>query len=173
MSFLSIGALAKRYGLSRGALLHYDRIGLLRAGSRSPSGYRRYGPGDWARLESILELRAAGLSLKEIRLALHGESPLDGLLAQRLAAINLQLAALRAQQVATLRLSRAARTPDQQLNKATWTAMLREAGLSEAEMWRWHRDFEARHPEAHHDFLAFLGIAPAEIARIRRQARAV
>jgi len=169
--FLSISALARRFGLSRGALLHYDRVGLLAAGSRSPSGYRRYGPGEVARLQRILELRAAGLPLDEIKEALAASTPLDDLLARQLAALSTRMATLRDQQAATLRLLRAARVPDQHLNKASWSALLSEAGLSDEDMRRWHQDFEARLPEAHGDFLAFLGLDADEIASIRSWSR--
>lgn len=165
---LSISALARRFGLSRGALLHYDRLGLLAAGSRSPSGYRRYGPSDVARLQRIVELRAAGLALHEIKEALQASTPLDDLLARQLASLNEQMTTLRKQQSAALRLLRAARVPDQRLTKASWSALLREAGLSDDDMRRWHQDFEARLPEAHGDFLAFLGLDSEEIASIRR-----
>ena len=34
-------------------------------------------------------------------------------------------------------------------------------------MERWHREFERRAPRDHHGFLASLGLAESEIARIR------
>lgn len=166
--FLSISALARRFGLSRGALLHYDRMGLLVAARRSPSGYRRYGPDDLARLQRIVELRAAGLPLEEIKTALQSTTPLDDLLAAQLESLGMQMQELRSQQAATLRLLRTARVPDQHLTKASWSALLREAGLGDEAMRRWHRDFEARLPEAHRDFLAFLGLDADEIDGIRR-----
>ena len=50
------------------------------------------------------------------------------------------------------------------LDKATWVAILRAAGMNEAAMDAWHREFEQRAPEAHHAFLLSLGL-PEEEAR--------
>jgi hypothetical protein len=36
---------------------------------------------------------------------------------------------------------------------------------------RWHAEFERQAPEAHEDFLASLGIPPAERALIRKRSR--
>ncbi|MBX3026501.1 hypothetical protein KF840_16455 [bacterium] len=52
-----------------------------------------------------------------------------------------------------------------------WCAMLREVGLSEADMKRWHAIFEARHPDGHQHFLEWLGLAPENIQRVRRDSR--
>jgi DNA-binding transcriptional MerR regulator len=48
------------------ALYHYDEIGLLRAGERTPSGHRRYTERDLRRLYRVRALRSIGLSLDEI-----------------------------------------------------------------------------------------------------------
>ncbi len=61
-----VGELAKRTGLTVRTLHHYDTIGLLRPGARSPAGHRMYGPDDIARLQKISSLRQLGLSLAEI-----------------------------------------------------------------------------------------------------------
>ena len=57
------------------------------------------------------------------------------------------------------------------MNKEDWVAMFREAGMSDDTMMKWHRLFETRHPEAHEDFLVWLGISSDEIARIRSNAQ--
>ena len=57
------------------------------------------------------------------------------------------------------------------LGKQEWVAMFREMGLSDADMVKWHRLFEERHPESHEDFLKWLGIPADEIARIRTDAK--
>ncbi|CAG0984903.1 Nodulation protein NolA [Burkholderiales bacterium] len=164
---LSIGALAGRHGLSRSTLLHYDRIGLLRAEARGANGYRAYGPQAQARLARIVELRAAGLSLAEVKAAVEASTPLAVLLENRIRAIAAAMAALRTQQAAVLALLRVTRKPGQVLDKEAWSGLLRAAGLSDAAMRRWHQDFEARLPEAHAEFLAFLGLGSEEIARVR------
>lgn len=53
------------------------------------------------------------------------------------------------------------------INKADWVAMFREVGLSDDAMMKWHRLFETRHPDAHAEFLAWIGISTDEIAKIR------
>lgn len=53
------------------------------------------------------------------------------------------------------------------VNKNDWIAMFKEVGMDEGAMKKWHRLFEARHPEGHADFLKWLGLPPDEIARVR------
>lgn len=64
---LTIGALASRAGFTTKAVRYYERIGLLPAPPRRPSGYRAYGEGDLARLDFIAKAKRLGLSLEEIR----------------------------------------------------------------------------------------------------------
>lgn len=52
-----------------------------------------------------------------------------------------------------------------------WMAMLRDVGLSDADMQRWHAIFEARHPEQHASFLEWLGVPAERIADVRRRSR--
>ncbi len=49
--------------------------------------------------------------------------------------------------------------------------MFRESGVDEERSTRWHKLFEARHPDAHQGFLEWLGLKPEEIARIRAKFR--
>ncbi|WP_344420387.1 MerR family transcriptional regulator [Amycolatopsis minnesotensis] len=62
----SVGALAKAAGLTVRTLHHYDEIGLLCPGERSPSGHRRYTEPDLHRLYQIRLLRQIGMPLTEI-----------------------------------------------------------------------------------------------------------
>ena len=57
------------------------------------------------------------------------------------------------------------------VTKEEWVAMFREVGISDETMMTWHRLFEARHPEGHGDFLAWLGIPSGEINTIRAKSR--
>jgi len=57
------------------------------------------------------------------------------------------------------------------VNKDEWTSMFQEVGWTDADMMKWHRVFEKRHPESHKAFLAWLGISPDEIATIRSRSR--
>ncbi|HTL58854.1 MAG TPA: hypothetical protein VL361_24415 [Candidatus Limnocylindrales bacterium] len=52
-----------------------------------------------------------------------------------------------------------------------WVAMFQEVGLDQAQMHRWHKVFETRHPDGHQGFLEWLGLKPEDIDRIRSESR--
>ncbi len=170
----TVGQLAREFGLSRSTLLYYDSIGLLRPSGRSAANYRVYDPADRRRLESICRYRDAGLGLKEIGEILDGSSRgTAAILQRRLDALNDEIAERRDQQRVIVRLLRH-REPlrrTRALDKEGWVAVLRATGLTDAEMRRWHVEFERMSPEAHQDFLESLGIPPDEIRGIRRWSR--
>jgi DNA-binding transcriptional MerR regulator len=62
----AVGRVAELAGVTVRTLHHYDEIGLLSPGERSPSGYRRYGEADLERLQQILYYRELGFPLEEI-----------------------------------------------------------------------------------------------------------
>jgi DNA-binding transcriptional MerR regulator len=166
----SVGRLARRFGLSRSTLLYYDRIGLFSPSTRSAAGYRVYGEPEVRRLETICRYREAGLSLRQIGELLDGATGRTAeLLEARLDQLNAEIERLREQQRVVVRLLanpkklRRARAID----KERWVAILRAAGLDDAAMHRWHREFERMAPKAHQDFLESLGLPKAEVARIR------
>jgi DNA-binding transcriptional MerR regulator len=168
--------MAAAFGLSRSTLLYYDRIGLLRPDYRTAAGYRLYNAGDRRRLELICRFRSAGLSLARIERLLEHPQPTRAALAAalrgRLTALNREMAALRRQQQVVVNLLQQAGSTKRSrlMDKARWVALLRAAGMDEAEMRRWHQAFERQSPEAHQDFLESLGLPDAEIRRIRRGA---
>ena len=168
----TIGQIGDLAQLSRSTLLYYDRIGLLPPSDKSPAGYRLYSEADLARLERIRTYRAAGLSLERIEELLRADDPdhLTQTLEARLIALNQEIQQLREQQRLVIDLLGQARyfSQGRVLDKSTWTALLREAGLDDAAMHRWHQAFEQSLPEAHQDFLESLGLAPPEIAHIRQ-----
>jgi len=169
----SISSLAKRFGLSRSTLLYYDSIGLLPPAGRSAADYRQYDDRDLRRLEEICLYRQTGLALSEIKHLLDpAGGELAGILQKRLAELNQEIGRLRRQQEVLVRIleSPEAKNTPPILNKSAWVALLRASGVTEAQMHRWHREFEKMSPEAHHGFLASLGIPPDEIARIREEA---
>jgi MerR family transcriptional regulator, thiopeptide resistance regulator len=73
MAGLTVGALARRTGLTIRTLHHYDEIGLLSPSARTSSGYRLYSDEDVRVLERIVLLRGLGMALESIASALHGD----------------------------------------------------------------------------------------------------
>jgi hypothetical protein len=57
------------------------------------------------------------------------------------------------------------------VTKEAWVDMFRQIGLDDDAMKEWHKVFEKRHPDGHADFLAWLGISPDEIAKIRTRSQ--
>ena len=55
------------------------------------------------------------------------------------------------------------------MKKNDWVELFRETGLDDAMMAKWHRLFETRFPEEHQNFLAWLGLSPDEIQKVRSQ----
>jgi len=74
MADLTIGALAKRTGLTVRTLHHYDQIGLLSPSGRTDGGYRLYSDPDILRLERIVLLRGLGMPLTDIAVALDSDA---------------------------------------------------------------------------------------------------
>ncbi|MEU2336343.1 MerR family transcriptional regulator [Streptomyces sp. NPDC006654] len=62
----SVGQVAGFTGVTVRTLHHYDEIGLLVPGERSPAGHRRYGDADLDRLQRILFYRELGFPLDEV-----------------------------------------------------------------------------------------------------------
>ncbi len=166
---LTISRLARRHGLARSTLLHYDRVGILKASAQTAAGYRLYGAEAQARLARIVELRSAGLSLQTIKRVLEARTPLAEVLEKQVSVLNRQVAQLRDQQRVVLSLlqTSAAAARSRALSKEAWTKMFRTIGLSEDDMRAWHASFEASMPEALQDFLESLGLDAAEVKRIR------
>jgi len=170
----TISALAKKFGLSRTALLYYDSIGLLSPKRRNPAGYRVYTEKDVLLLKEITCLRNTGLSLKDIRGILGRKvSRREGIFRKRLYGINGEIHRLREQQRLILALlgSPEIVSSTRVLTKEKWISFLRKAGLDAEGMKRWHLEFELSSPEAHQDFLESLGLPQEEISMIRKQCR--
>ncbi|MBL8177903.1 MAG: MerR family transcriptional regulator [Bryobacterales bacterium] len=167
---LTVTQLASACGLSRSTILYYEREGLLQAARRSSGNYRVYGENDLARLRQICIYRAAGLKLDDIRRLLtetHGDAA--AVLKRRLAELDSEIEKLRDHQRAIARIlkdtDRLRRFP--MVTKEKWVEVMRAAGFSEADMHRWHAQFEKSAPAEHQEFLEFLHIPAAEIASIR------
>ena len=174
MQMFTIGQVAKKYSLSRSALIYYDSIGVLTPGGRSESNYRLYSEDDLKKMDRIQLFRSAGLSLDSIELLLEKEnSELDSTLEGRLLAINSEIQKLRNQQKVILNiLENETLVRDSRLmTKEVWVSILKAAGLDDAGMKNWHIEFERTSPEAHQDFLESLGIEKDEVAAIRDWSR--
>lgn len=171
---VTIGKLARSVGLSRSTLLYYDSIGLVSPSARSKAGYRLYSEKDKQRLELVLTYRRAGIPLKEIEQVIdRSSSTVVKALEKRLLQLNQEIAALRQQQrvVVGLLKNRHKLKRTRTLDKAHWVELLRATGLSDADMDRWHIEFERLSPQGHQDFLESLGIGNQEIKKIRSWAK--
>jgi DNA-binding transcriptional MerR regulator len=78
---LSVGALARRAGLTAKALRHYDRIGLLRPDVVDAAGYRWYRPAQLAAARRIALLRSVDVPIDDIRTCLNDPDAFDAVLA--------------------------------------------------------------------------------------------
>jgi DNA-binding transcriptional MerR regulator len=172
---ITISALAKKSGLSRSALLYYDRLGLLKPSDRSRSGYRLYSYADADRLERICLFRSLGIPLGDMGKILHapgGNAPAE-ILQRRLRVLDGEIADLRKQQCHILDLLK--QKPLQQgvemINKERWVEIMRAAGFKEQDMRNWHVQFEKMEPQAHQEFLESLDIPADEIQKIREWSR--
>ncbi|MBJ6751820.1 MerR family transcriptional regulator [Geomonas anaerohicana] len=164
-----ISQLARKFGLCRSTLLYYDQEGLLSPSGRSDAGYRLYSEADLERLAAIVSFRKAGLSVEETRAVLESEEGEASVLRKRLAAIGAEIRALQAQQhllARMLRVQSEGGLPES-VDKETWVAMLRAAGMDDQAMATWHAEFERRAPQAHQAFLLSLGISEQETQVIR------
>lgn len=66
-SSLSIGAVAKRTGLTVPTIRYYEGIGLLPPAARTDAGQRHYGEGALRRLTFIRRCRDFGFSIEQVR----------------------------------------------------------------------------------------------------------
>lgn len=165
----TVSKLAAHCGLSRGTLLYYESIGLLKPPARSAANYRHYSQRDVERLQQICAYRHAGLTLDDIRAILERrESDAAAVLKRRLLALDGEIETRRAHQRAILKLLKTdAIGSKKMITKEKWVSIMKSSGLSEEDMRRWHAEFEKAAPEDHQEFLEFLHISAAEIRTIR------
>lgn len=171
---MTISPLARKHGLSRSTLLYYDRIGLLKPCGRHDNSYRQYTRADDERLRQICLYRRTGLPLTVIRRILHRpRRDLAAALERQLHAVMAQIEGLRSRQRLVVELLQHRRLLEQvrNLDRQKWVRLLRASGFTDADLERWHCDFEESDPKYHQRFLEFLGIPPAEIAAIRDRSR--
>jgi DNA-binding transcriptional MerR regulator len=169
----TVSKLAARCGLRRGTLLYYESIGLLKPPARSAANYRRYGERDLQRLQQVCAYRHAGLTLDDIRAILERpESDAGAVLKRRLMALDREIETRRAHQRAILKLLKNDSIGRKKMiTKEKWVSIMKASGLTEADMRRWHAEFEKAAPEEHREFLEFLHIPGEEIQTIRDWSR--
>jgi DNA-binding transcriptional MerR regulator len=169
----TVSKLAARCGLRRGTLLYYESIGLLKPPARSAANYRRYGERDLQRLQQVCAYRHAGLTLDDIRAILERpESDAGAVLKRRLLALDREIETRRAHQRAILKLLKNDSIGRKKMiTKEKWVSIMKASGLTEADMHRWHAEFEKAAPEEHREFLEFLHIPGEEIQTIRDWSR--
>lgn len=168
----TVSALSTKSGLSRSALLYYDRLGLLKPLKRSRSGYRLYSSADAARLEQICLFRQMGIPLREMKRLLEnpGGNASAEMLRRRLRVLSREINNLRTQQRCILEILKQKQLQQggKMINKERWVEIMRAAGLTQEDMHNWHIQFEKMEPESHQEFLESLGIEAAEITEIRK-----
>ncbi|ACJ26982.1 Regulatory protein, MerR [Shewanella piezotolerans WP3] len=136
-----ISELAAKVGLSRTALLYYEKQGLI-TGHRLENGYRVYSDKDLQRLRLIQQLLAGGLTLKECKVCL--EAKVDKqLLQSRLKALDIEI-------------------EQKQQSRYLLAAMLGEGDLK-----AWHTSLEKLAPDAHLDWLTKQGFSEKEALRLK------
>ncbi len=170
----TVSQLARRCSLSRSTLLYYESIGLLKPAARSTGNYRRYGEQELRHLEQICLYRNAGLKLSDIRsIVSRTGGDAEQVLRRRLVELNREIQMLRTHQRAILRLmqNKKAFRKVKNMTKDRWVAIMKASGFSEADMHRWHIEFEKSAPEDHQLFLEFLHIAPEQARSIREWSR--
>lgn len=170
----TITALGRQYGLSRTTLLYYDRLKLLSPTYRTGADARLYSDSDEAKLGQIVTYRKAGIPLESIRRMLESApGHVNQRLEKRLAEIQQQIGALRAQQRfvvemlkdAVLRGERPAR------DRKQWVQLLRACDFTDQDMRAWHVAMERDNPKGHARFLKNIGFSSTEAADVRARAR--
>ena len=152
----TIGKLAKRYGISRSAILYYDSEGLLKPDQRLSNGYRLYSEKSAEKLKTILQHRSAGLALSEIKKIVSdaGQGDIQSILLKRLNEINNEIHSLKMQQEVIIKLSKIKISDytSENRNKSI-SEFLKKAGIKFDNFMEWHRNFEKNSPELHSLFM--------------------
>lgn len=168
----SIGAIARKFNISRTTLLYYEKKGLLVPTRRLPSNYRTYSIVDCEKLALIKTYRNAGIPIEEIKNLLDplASEKRTKILEAQHKALTHQVAALEAQrkQVSDLL---GKKNLVRHLSKENWVELLASMGLGAEERMKWHQMFEEKMPDAHQKFLESLELNSKEILQIRRQSK--
>ncbi|MCW8347198.1 MerR family transcriptional regulator [Vibrio sp. ZSDZ65] len=136
-----ISELASKVGLSRSALLYYEKQDLIQ-GRRLDNGYRVYNDHDVQRIRLIQRLQAGGLTLKECQSCLQAKVDRH-LLLERLKAL------------------------DEEIAQKQQSRQLLAAMLGEGDTRSWHEQTDKLAPDAHLDWLKKQGFNEKEALRLK------
>ncbi|MBY6187026.1 MerR family transcriptional regulator [Marinobacter hydrocarbonoclasticus] len=136
-----ISELAAEVGLSRTALLYYEKQGLI-AGRRLENGYRVYSDKDLQRVRLIQQLLAGGLTLKECKACLDAKVEKQ-LLQNRLKVL------------------------DEEIERKKRSRNLLAALLGEGDLKAWHESLDQLAPDAHLDWLIKQGFNEKDALRLK------
>lgn len=169
----TIGQLSQKFHLSRGTLLYYDSIGLLKPSSRTDINYRRYSESDVERLNKICRYRETGMALDDIKRILSSVQKQENfVLEKRLDELNQEIRKLNIQRqiiVCMLKRNKAESIP--MIEKRTLVKVLTNSGLDDTGQDRLHAEYEKIAPEEHQAFLELMGISPELIREIREYSK--
>ena len=166
----TVTQLARKYGVSRTAILYYERSGLLKPSYRCENGYRRYDDRAAKRLGSIVAYRSYGLSIADIGKLLDCRKGLSrpNILKEHFNKLEQEIQLLRKQQKAIVALLQKPNLMEETMvTKERWVEIMEAAGFDEQAMITWHQKFEEMEPDEHQKFLESLGIDAEEIKQIR------
>ncbi|WP_328824572.1 MerR family transcriptional regulator [Thalassotalea algicola] len=136
-----ISELASKVGLSRTALLYYEKLNLIQ-GQRLENGYRVYSDFDLQRIKLIQQLHQGGLTLKECQACL--DDKLDGAL------IKSRLRQL-----------------DEEIKQKRQSRNLLAAIVGEGDETSWHQAAIKQAPDAHFDWLKTQGLDEKDALRLK------
>lgn len=136
-----ISELAELVGLSRTALLYYEKQQLIK-GHRLNNGYRVYSDKDLQRIRLIQQLQSGGLTLKECKACLEAK-------------VDRQLLKNRLQEL------------DREIAQKQQSRQLLAALLGEGDLKAWHENVDKVAPDAHLDWLIKQGFTEKEALRLK------
>jgi DNA-binding transcriptional MerR regulator len=109
----TIGALARRTGLTVKTIRFYADTGLVPPTARSPAGYRLYDLASLARLDLVRTLRDLGIELAVVRQVLDREATVPEVAAAHADALDVQIRALRLRRAVLRAVAKRGSTPEE------------------------------------------------------------
>ncbi|NLS12180.1 methyltransferase domain-containing protein [Vibrio sp. SM6] len=136
-----ISQLAAKVGLSRTALLYYEKLGLIQ-GARSPNGYRYYDEQDVEWVRFVQQLQMGGLSLEQCKLCLDAKLDRE-MLREKLTALEREI-------------------EQKQQAQALLQALLGQKPLRD-----WHQRLDKIAPSVHQAWLQLQGLDSEQALRLK------